>query len=227
MKRSALFLMVALSAWTAVSHAEEKVELVDEDKDGRQETSIFSNEYGKIRAEVDRNGDGKPDRFVKFKGGVRFSAENDKDHDGKIDSWDYYSPKGSLLKTGLDRNGDGKPDQFKQMLKGRTLVLKETDRNFDGKIDRRQLDQWGTRKFGPGIPEVPGYITLWKEEDNDHDGKIDVYHERGNKSPSKARIGKPIETPPSGYGPQPKSPPRTEKPEDRRLREQNERYGLT
>ncbi len=227
MKFRVVFIIFLLCGLPALSFAEEKAELIDENKDGRKETTLFSNEYGKIRSEVDMNGDGKPDRFVKFRGGVRASAESDKNFDGKIESWDTYTPKGSLIRTGRDSNGDGKPDTFKQMLKGRTLVLKEIDRNFDGKIDRRQLDQWGERKFGPGIAPVPGYIALWKEEDNDYDGKVDVYHERGNKSPSKARIGKPIDTPPAGYGPKPKTPPKKENAEDRRLREKNESYGLT
>lgn len=91
-----------------------------------------------------------------------------------------------------DTNGDGKPDKFYTFLKGRMLVLREYDRNFDGKIDRRALAEWGTIRYGPGQPPMPGYLNLWSEEDNDFDGKIDVYKERGNKNPPRDRIGKPI-----------------------------------
>ena len=50
-----------------------------------------------------------------------------------------------------------------------------------------------TRQNLPQYTAMPGYVTLWSEEDNDFDGKIDAYTERGNKNPSRERIGQPIE----------------------------------
>ena len=44
----------------------------------------------------------------------------------------------------------------------------------------------------PQSTPMPGYVTLWSQEDNDYDGKIDVYKERGNKNPPKDKIGKSI-----------------------------------
>jgi hypothetical protein len=128
--------------------------------------------------------------------------EIDKDGDGKTDIWEIYDAKGRLKNTARDTNKDGKPDQFIELIKGRQLIIKEQDRNFDGQIDRRALAEFKPDKKIPiysggkmtNIPN-PGYVNLWVEEDNDFDGKIDVYKERGNKEPSKAKIGTPIHLP--------------------------------
>jgi len=234
MKFKAVFIVFVLCGLPVLSFAEEKAELIaeekteliDEDKDGRQETKMFYDEYGKVKAEVDLNADGQPDRFVKFKHGKRYSAENDKNFDGKIETWDYYGSNGALIRSAKDTNGDGKPDQFKHMVNGRDLILKEDDRNLDGRVDKRWLVQWGERKLGPGLPSIPGYITLWKEEDNDYDGKIDLYKEKGSKTPSRDRIGQSIDTPPP-MGPKKAAPtPKGETPSEKRMREMNKRLGL-
>ncbi len=93
--------------------------------------------------------------------------------------------------TAKDTNGDGKPDQFKQFLKGRSLVLHEYDRNFDGKIDMRKLSEWAMIRPVPGESPLPGYRTVRREEDNDFDGIVDVYYDRNDKD-SRLRVGKKI-----------------------------------
>lgn len=221
--------------------AEGKVELVDEDGDGRKESKIFYDDRGnKARGEVDLNGDGKPDRWVVFKNGVRYTAQDDKDFDGKVDHWSYYDEKGALKLSASDTNKDGKPDKWNLALKGRLLVQREYDRNFDGKIDRRALTAWGMIKYGPGQPATPGYITLWSEEDNDFDGKVDVYKEKGNKNPPKDRIGKPINPQPARMEPEKPKPAaesdgekqeaptqgKSVSPADERIKRLNERHGL-
>ena len=142
-----------------------------------------------------------------IQGGIALAAaprveKLDADKDGKTDTWKYYDPQGHLSKSAHDSNGDGKPDQFKEMLKSRNLVLREYDRNFDAKIDKRSLVQWNPNKKVPSgmvnnrlqYLNIPGYDTLWTEEDNDFDGKVDAYREHGNKNPSTERIGKPIDS---------------------------------
>lgn len=149
---------------------------------------------------IDKNGDGKPDLFVEFHNGKKFKAEEDRNFDGRIDTWYVYDAEGHSKHTANDSNGDGKPDKFTELLKGRNLVMREYDRNFDGRIDKRQLCQWDPDKRIPMFinnrmeyTPNPGYAVLWTEEDNNYDGKVDVYKEKGNKNPSKDRIGKLIE----------------------------------
>lgn len=195
MKRApaaALFLAALFACGSAA--AEERSELLDENEDGRKETTMYFDGKTKVRAEVDMNGDGKADRWVKFKNEKRFAAENDRDHDGKIDGWDFYDAQGILTRSARDSNADGKPDSFKLMLKGREIILREDDKNADGKIDKRRLTQWALIKRGPGDPGTLGYKTLWREEDNDFDGIIDVYKERGNAEAGKEKIGQAMDT---------------------------------
>jgi hypothetical protein len=105
------------------------------------------------------------------------------------------------------------------------IVLREVDTNFDGKIDKRRLTEWTLLKYGPGIPEIPGYKNLWREEDTDFDGNVDIYTEKGQKTPSD-KIGKPMD-------PSLTPIPGEENPEDggilgaqRLVDDRNERYGL-
>ena len=118
----------------------------------------------------------------------------DTDHNGKPDAWSKYDSCGQLKTKAKDTNGDGKPNQFIEFIKGRNLILKESDRNFDGKIDKRSLQEWGERRLVPGQPPIPGYVSLWTEEDNNFDGIVDVYKERHTSTPKESRAGKPIDT---------------------------------
>ncbi len=114
----------------------------------------------------------------------------DQDKDGRPDTWLWRDAENNLKSTAKDTNKDGKPDYFSELLRGRNLVMRESDRNFDGRVDRRWLTQWDPNKrmiTGMGrnnIPQytaMPGYITLWTEEDNDFDGTMEKRTERGKK----------------------------------------------
>ncbi|PIU40740.1 MAG: hypothetical protein COT00_00130 [Candidatus Omnitrophica bacterium CG07_land_8_20_14_0_80_50_8] len=197
-----LIFIVVLS--DTVLASAERIESKDEDKDGRKETRVFYEGSQITRVEVDKNGDGKPDQWVYFKSGIRNHSEIDADFDGKIDKWVIYDAKGVRRQTAKDTNHDGKPDEFLTFLKGRDLVLKEYDRNFDGRIDKRMLQRWDpNRKITtfingrPGSIPNPSYLTLRREEDNNFDGKIDVYRERENKNPPADKIGKEIDSVPA------------------------------
>jgi len=201
-KKAAFYLFVAvfIFSFSAVVLAAERSEWKDQDKDGRKETQFFYEGSKITRSQVDKNGDGKPDQWIYFKNGIRHTAEVDSDFDGKIDKWIIYDAEGSQKQVAKDTNRDGKPDQFVTYLQGRDLILKEYDRNFDGRIDMRTLKQWDqNRKITtfingrPGWLPNPSYLTLRKEEDSNFDGKIDVYRERGNKNPPSDKIGTEID----------------------------------
>ena len=193
----------------------------------------FIREGGKIVKELeDKNGDGKPDVTTYYEGGVKHHGEGASHFDGKIDCWYTYGPNGALRQMAKDKNGDGRPDEFYTMLKGRNLMLKEADRNFDGRIDKRSLVVWSPSRIKiPGQAPIPGYLTLWSEEDNNFDGKIDVYREKGNKSPSQEKIGKPIDAQPAPAREEnPPAHPSNDGPSgsyaDRKIKRMNEQHGI-
>lgn len=121
----------------------------------------------------------------------------DRDKDGRKETRVVYKDN-RRVRMAVDKNGDGKEDQFTLFVKGRDVVLKEKDINFDGKVDWRSLLQWNPDKKitmmnggrSQRIP-MPGYDAVWKQIDNDFDGKIDIYREKGKKD-VKGFIGKPI-----------------------------------
>lgn len=191
---------LTLLLWlVGISEAKERTEWVDENEDGRKETQLFYKDKQIVKALVDRNGDGNVDNTVLYKKGVRHTSELDRDFDGKVDTWTQYDDKGMTLRTAKDTNMDGKADYFKQMVRGRDLIIKEYDRNHDGKIDRRIMSEWDPNKkmsiFTNKLESIamPGYRNVWREEDNDFDGKIDAYWERKKPDAGKDKIGKPIQ----------------------------------
>ena len=230
-----LFTVVFVLGLSTALWAAERVEWKDEDGDGRKEAQIFYDGDKIVKALMDKNGDGKPDQWLYFVNGKRHAAEIDSDFDGKIDTWIMYDAEGKTKTIAKDTNHDGRPDSFQKLLKGRELVLKEYDRNFDGRIDKRELRQWDANKkiaivMNGRVSSIPnpGYKWVWKEEDNNYDGKIDVYQERGNKNPSTEKIGQEMDPSPA-KSKEENSPPKSGKrqgPSESLVQAMNEKYGL-
>ena len=203
MRRIILLVLLALVFTGLRAEAATAPDWEDSDNDGRKETQVLYAENDKsiITKKVsDMNGDGRPDRTVDYKDGKPSTGEADANLDGKIDSWMRYDKGGKLAHAAKDTDGDGQPDQYRQMLKGRNLVLKTYDRNQDRRADKRSLLLWKEDKSIPVYDgskmekiSVPGYVALWTEEDNNFDGKIDAYREKGDDAPSKKKIGQPID----------------------------------
>jgi hypothetical protein len=140
--------------------------------------------------------------------------------------WKERDSKGALKRISRDTNSDGKPDSHQLYVSGRTVVLREVDSNHDGKIDRRRLVEWATIKYGPGLPETPGYRNLWREEDSNFDGLVDIFTERGKTGPSE-RIGKPMDTRVTPLPEEERTEEEKAKGDAQRLvDDRNERYGL-
>ena len=71
---------------------------------------------------------------------------------------------------------------------------------------------------------------MTREEDNDYDGKIDVYSERGNPEAAPVKMGQLMSTAPDTADPT-KPAPTTAGPEEqgtkKLIRQMNEKYGLS
>ena len=140
------------------------------------------------KEELDTNDDGVIDQTFYYEDDKKVRREADKNFDGKIDQWDYYDHEEAYRSTAKDTNLDGKPDKWRY-IEGPGVNLHEYDKNFDGKIDSRWLSQFMMDKR----LKFPRHLYIWKEEDQDFDGVIDVYRVRGEKDPQPTRIGTPID----------------------------------
>ena len=59
----------------------------------------------------------------------------DTNRDGRPDVWQYYDTEGVLLRVDVDTNFDGRSDVQESYWNGH-LIRRESDRNFDDRIDR-------------------------------------------------------------------------------------------
>ena len=182
----AIFLSLPASAAESAA-----IQQKDQNSDVVSETHIIYDHDLPKRSESDWNHDGQVDEVVQFKKGMRFLKATDTDFNGTEDTWAFYDAKGHLMGNARDTNNDGKPDQFRQLLRGRDLILREFDRNFDGKIDMKKVSEWGIVRRATNQPPVPSYVTLEREEDNNYDGLVDSYYYRYDRQSTK-KIGKPI-----------------------------------
>jgi hypothetical protein len=115
----------------------------------------------------------------------------DQDKDGRPDHWVTYNANGVRALIASDTNGDGKPDSWKHPIRG-MMILKEKDRNFDGRVDDRQVTDFvydKTLKFNR-------HLYQWRETDDDFDGIVDTYRVRGEKTPNPDRRGTRIDPAP-------------------------------
>ena len=241
MERKAVVMTLLVLVFFVSAHsarASDKVPTQEPDKTDtkkdEQKGVKFVYQGGKVVKELqDKNDDGKPDVTIYYQNGQKHHGESASHFDGKIDTWYIYGEKGVLRQIGKDTNGDGKPNQFITMIKGRNLILKEYDRNFDGRIDKRKLVEWSASRLRlPRQAPLPGYVPLWIESDDNYDGKIDKYTEKGNKNASKEKIGQMIDGQPASAPHEEKSAPASSEKQDfasieeRRIKQLNDQHGV-
>jgi hypothetical protein len=136
----------------------------DQDGDGKVDTRAFMDGVRVQRIEIDRNRDGKADRWEfygsgstagapqleraeesdesggpitrreYYEGGRRVRVEEDTNGDGRVDKWEYYVAE-SLDRLELDLEGRGKPTQRLTYGAGGGVSLVESDPDGDGKFE--------------------------------------------------------------------------------------------
>ena len=85
----------------------------------------------------------------------------DQNHDGRPDVWRAYDRQGQLANVAVDTNFDGRPDVREYYERG-ALVRRESDRDFNDRIDLVQ-------EFDPSTRELARSVT-----DVDFDGTADL-----------------------------------------------------
>ncbi len=186
--RTVVFFLILFLAMPPAAWAELREEKKTDEK-GAVTRTVYDDDMP-VSTEIDVNADGTPDKVISFIKGKRHIERGDRNLDGKTDYERLHNSKGSMIQELRDSNADEKWDSFATFPQGtREIVLRETDRNFDGKIDRRSYEMWDANKSivvpqatGFSRTPVPGYSVVWAEEDDDYDGIIDQYRNREDKT---------------------------------------------
>ncbi len=77
----------------------------------------------------------------------------DKNGDGRPDTWRLYDHQGRLSEVSVDTNFDGRPDVHEFYRRG-ALVRRESDRNFNDRVDLVQEFDPATRQHTRSVVDV-------------------------------------------------------------------------
>jgi len=98
---------------------------------------IYNKKTGKLEVlKYDSNGDGKFDTISYMDGARIVRIEIDRDEDGKVDRWEYYGPGQKLEKVGSSRANDGIEDAWSILDANGKIVRTEVAAKRDGKPNR-------------------------------------------------------------------------------------------
>jgi hypothetical protein len=118
----------------------------DADHDGKADVRMFMDGTRLTHAEIDRNGDGTPDRWEYYEmaapatrrefyvAGIIDHVEEDSDGDGRPDKWEEYRD-GALARLDLDLRGKGWADRRLVYAPDGSLDHAETDADGDGHFE--------------------------------------------------------------------------------------------
>lgn len=121
----------------------------------------------------DANGNGRIDTWTDMDGSRPLRSRMDRNEDGRLDRWEYYDDTGRLVKVGFSRRDDGKPDAWAvPAADGRVSQVLVSSTGDESKIDRWETYDPSARA-GSGDPESPSPIEI--AEDTNRDGRPDKW----------------------------------------------------
>jgi hypothetical protein len=179
------------------------------DRKGDEARKRISPEYDKATGKLkllryDSDGDGKVDT-VSFMDGARIlRIEIDKNEDGKVDRWEYYDANQKLEKIGTSRADDGKEDSWTYPAADGSTARVEVSTRHDGKVNRVEHYVNGVLSAAEEDGDGDGKIDKWETYEGDHISSVafDMTH-RG--TPDRRLIYGPngtarVEVDPNGTG---------------------------
>jgi hypothetical protein len=138
---STLAVVVALvtMTWTACSAPPDprrtNFEIVGEDTRAK-----YDPKTGKLqRIDTDLNKNGKMETFSYWDGARVIRIELDKDEDGRIDRWEHYNDQNKVERVGSSSKDDEFEDTWTYPDEHGFLARVETDTDRDGVVDKREL----------------------------------------------------------------------------------------
>ena len=100
----------------------------------------------------DANKNGRIDTWTDMDGTRPLRARIDRNEDGKLDRWEYDDDKGQLVKVGFSRSDDGKPDAWAfsgPMARSCRSNLVGEDENKIDRWERYEPEGAGPEELGP------------------------------------------------------------------------------
>jgi hypothetical protein len=85
----------------------------------------------------DANGNGRIDTWTEMDGSRPLRSRVDRNEDGRMDRWEYYDSKGRVTKVGFSRRDNGRPDAWAEPgPAGRIARVLVSSAGDESKIDR-------------------------------------------------------------------------------------------
>jgi len=126
-------------------------------------TPAYDATTGKLKElAYDSNHNGKPDTWTDMDGARPVQTRIDRNEDGKLDRWEYYDEKSTLVKVGFSRTDDGKVDAW-------------AFAGADGKIRRIEISSAADDKKIDRWEHYDARGMTAAEEDTNHDGAPDKW----------------------------------------------------
>ena len=124
-------------------------------------TAVYDPTSGRlVRLAHDSNINGRPDTWTAMNGATPINSTVDRNEDGRADRWEHYDATGRLLKVGFAREDDGTPDSWAYSRTDGTLERIEISSSADeSKIDRREF-------YAPTRLELPPVLERAEEDTN-------------------------------------------------------------
>ncbi len=126
-------------------------------------TPAYDATTGKLKElAYDSDHNGKPDTWTDMDGARPVQTRIDRNEDGKLDRWEYYDQKSTLVKVGFSRRDDGKADAW--VFAGPDGKIQRIE--ISSASDEKKIDRW-EHYDARGMTAV--------EEDANHDGVPDKW----------------------------------------------------
>lgn len=145
----------------------------DAEKERLKQTTqaTYDEKTGRLKElTYDANGNGRIDTWTELDGARPVRARIDRNEDGRPDRWEYYDDKGKLTKAGFSRSDEGRPDAWAYSGPGGSVERIEISSSHD----ENRIDRW--ERYAPATPGGSGIGALLAvDEDSNGDGKPDKW----------------------------------------------------
>jgi hypothetical protein len=151
----------------------------DREKERLKQTTkaTYDQSTGRLKElTYDANKNGIIDTWTEMDGTRPLRARIDRNEDGRLDRWEYYDEKGQLAKVGFSRSDDGAPDAWAFPGPDGKVARVEVS----SVRDEQKIDRW--ERYDPAPAGAGGMgALLAAEEDVNKDGRADKWetYDRG------------------------------------------------